>query len=261
MPLALPSWLEQFRIPDGLCVQAYERASASLRAYLKTGIALAHFHFGSITSRTESRTENRHLGFCERKTILPADWACLIFDGNERATAKICAAAILPRLADVEDVFAICLGARPSWQVLLSLELCGCEDIFHIDGGQCADLVCELANMDYGRVCLLHRGQFDDLYLRLTNLGIVAVDLNESENLLLLDADAFDKNILQFCLGRMPETDPSQATRWDCVYAASPENVELAARIKLGPGCEGFWLFEKLRLGFYQIRAQEFWRV
>ena len=43
-----PEWAEEARLDDELTAKAYEATPPSCRAALKTGLALAHMHFGQV---------------------------------------------------------------------------------------------------------------------------------------------------------------------------------------------------------------------
>lgn len=255
----IPAWLEPLRIPERSCSTAWDATSASLRACIKTGIALAHFHFGSSGECIEKRRTARRLGFKESMASQPAPWGCLIFGPEQNAAARICAASILPRLAGVENLIAICAGGQPSAGLLITLELCGIEDIFQTDKSQCWQLLRHLASLQVsGSVCFLHAGQLDALYLKARELYLRAINLAVRPRLLLLDQEAFDPAALKFCLGDLPATDPQAEESWDCVYAVPARQLQLHALMRLAPGCEGFWLFPGYELDFYVVTSRAF---
>lgn len=248
--------LEKTRVPEDMRARAYERTPARMRALVKSGVALAHFHFGSSDSKGESFRENRGLGFWRQRKTRPADLACLFFGADECAAARIAAAAILPRLALVDEVLAFCVGAEPSGPLLASLELCGVEDIFLMGERECRDLLSILPRPKICRVCFLRDGSLDGIYSRAVELEIAVADLPGRPDLLVLNPEAFDLESLEFCQGDAIKAGACASP--DCVYAARPENADIPARLKLGPGCEGFWLFDGLGLDFYQTRESSF---
>ena len=70
-----PQWAEDARLDDDLAAAAYEATPAPLRAAVKTGLALAHMHFGESTTSQRNEVRNAHLGFWRRSIAHPAPWA------------------------------------------------------------------------------------------------------------------------------------------------------------------------------------------
>lgn len=248
-----PEWLEEFRLADRLLDKAYEEVSPQLRSLLKTGIALAHFHFGSADSLSIKERANRHLGFREQESSRPADWAFLIFSEEQKAAARICAAAILPALGDVSRIAAIHIGRDPSPALLTSLLLCGSDEIYTLARDTCADLIQKLAHDPSGRFCLVHDGCLNDLAMQARLSSAAVLSLDREPRLLFPDSCKFDREVQIFCLGRLPAASPGAEMVWDCIYGDC--NLPgLVSRLRLPPDCMGFWLFEEATPEFYQIR-------
>lgn len=248
---AWPESLERARIQDSLVEEAYERTPARLRSLLKAGIALSHFHYGSLPSMQVSELENSHAGYWQKIINKPVDWACLFFDGAEAATAFICAAAMLPVLANVPNVFAVSCGS-PGSRLLVSLELCGIEDVFILEPDQCSELIGQLCGRarGTGRICALNC-EFPQLPMGSPqNSPVPLASLKNPERLLLKSPAAFNQDDLEFCLGRVPPTQMEGPAQ--CIYVEAPAVDRQNADLKLGPGCEGFWLFSPPGTAFYQ---------
>ncbi|MDE7371241.1 MAG: hypothetical protein K2N07_05785, partial [Desulfovibrio sp.] len=160
-----PEWLEAARVDDSMAGRAYEATPARFRAALKTGLALAHFHFGESLSRREESACNGRQGFRRGALWEPAPWALIVFSPAYAAAARLTAACVAARLAGVAQVGAICLGGEPQAGALVSLELSGVEDMFQLEGARFLALMDELAARPNarapGRVVLLHAGELD----------------------------------------------------------------------------------------------------
>ena len=67
-----PQWADEARLDDALAAAVYEATPAHLRAAIKTGLALAHMHFGESTTSQRNEVRNAHLGFWRRTIAHPA---------------------------------------------------------------------------------------------------------------------------------------------------------------------------------------------
>lgn len=152
-----PQWLEEARLDDGLAAQAYEDTPAQWRAAIKTGLALAHMHFGSDPGRMWDMRSDGHLGFWRRGESHAAPWAIVAFTPAYAAAARLAAACIPAILAGVPLIGAVCVGGQPHRSALVSLELSGVEDIFVLDAPGLHKLL-EECRPGPGRLVLLHTG-------------------------------------------------------------------------------------------------------
>ena len=155
-----PQWAEAARLDDALAAAAYEATPAHLRAAVKTGLALAHMHFGESTTSQRSEERNGHLGFWRRSIAHPAPWAVIAFTPAYAAAARLAAACMPAQLGGVPLLGAVCVGGTPSNNALVTLELAGVEDIFVMDSAGLCTLL-EETQPGPGRLVLLHRGELD----------------------------------------------------------------------------------------------------
>lgn len=242
-------WLERYRAADDLFASAYESVGAKKRSLIKTGIALARFYFGAPDSLRRDLRENEDMGFWAESVFKPVDWACLVFGGKEMGAARICATAIAPALAGVKNIIALALGGAPV-ELLVTLELCGVEDLFILDSAACARFLNELRqnNGAVGRICCLDCG---DSPSRANGCcAIQTRELARGGSLLLANPADFNEEDLYFCQGMPPALDPLASPRWACVYGSGYPEAECGLR--LGPGCEGFWVFPGYGPGFFR---------
>lgn len=249
--MLIPVWLEAKRVPDAAIASAYENTSPGIRAALKTGIALSHFLNGDNDDEKTERRISRRLGIASRIHSQPADWAALFISSSIKAAAPVEALAILPVLAGVKTILAITVE-KPTREALLSLMLCGIENIFSASCEECEKLA------EYGRnhfcgkermVCLHKDGSpaFLAKWPAIQNLECspaVLVD-NSSGN--------WDLDIIRFCQGANFETEDQKGISWDAIFTdKKSDQTDARARLILGPGCEGFWQFPQLGIEYFR---------
>ncbi len=243
-----PEWLELKRIPDALLAQAYGNVSPAWRQALKTGIALAHFHFGSADGSLRQERENCHLGFAEIRQSQVLAWTIVCVSRHLDAPARICAALVLPLLAGVQNICLVFLDHKPSLASLLAPELCGMEDVYELSRQEFEDLLKFLATKPQcaGKLFFLGKQADPDLLAMADGLNLRYASSFARPKLLLQDPDIFNMDLLEFLHGAAPAKDPGLHNVWDCVFASSPPAKKTGSRLVLCPGCEGFWLFNDL---------------
>lgn len=249
--MTLPDWLEDTRLPDEEFAQAYDTTPAPLRAAIKTGLALAWFHYRPYPANEQEQVCDANAGFCWQVKAAPVSWALLALGRGSRAAARIAAAAVLPVLAGVRQIFAIC-PPDPHPAVLTSLELAGICDVFCLAGSQPSELIASLAG-EQGRIILL--GSWPEVTESAAQSAIRLHEERSEPALLLADPDAFAPDVLRFCQGIAPpacQKDP------DCVYALASNERCPQSFLRLAPGCEGFWLFRGLTPAFFRLHAHRF---
>ncbi|WP_165078911.1 MULTISPECIES: hypothetical protein [unclassified Desulfovibrio] len=264
-----PEWLEGARVDDSVAGAAYEATPPRFRAALKSGLALAHFHFGESLSRREESACNGRLGFRRAALWEPAPWALIVFSPAYAAAARLTAACVAARLAGVAQVGAVCLGGEPVAPAVVSLELSGVEDMFQLERDRFAALMDELAGRCEtrapGRVVLLHAGELDEVAQAVRARNIPCFEECRPPRL-RIEADAgIDRAILAFAQGGPAALDAALAAAGtaDVVYraAAASATPSPEAPLTLCPGCEGFWLYPGLGPEFFTVsrRVFAFW--
>lgn len=263
-PPPWPAWLTATRVPDSVAAAAYEATPARFRAALKTGLALAHFHFGeSASCRDETETSGR-LGFQRASSRAPAPWALLILSPAYAAAARLTAACAAARLAGVPHVAALCPGEAPEEAALVSLELSGVEEIFSPAAGRVTALLNELAARPApsGRIVLLHDGDLDEVTQAVRALGLPCYEERRPPRLRVVPDARIDREVLAFAHGgkcaleaALAASDPVDAVFRPQEQAATPAPD---APLTLAPGCEGFWLHPGLTPEFFTVSRQAF---
>ena len=182
-----PQWVEEARLNDGLAAQAYEDTPAQWRAAIKTGLALAHMHFGSDPGRMWDMRSDGHLGFWRRCESHAAPWAIVAFTPAYAAAARLAAACIPAILAGVPLIGAVCVGGQPHRSALVSLELSGVEDIFVLDSPGLHRLL-EESRPGPGRLVLLHAGELAPTVELARSMGLPCWQESHSPKLALVEA-------------------------------------------------------------------------
>lgn len=247
-----PNWLAEKCLPDSLLSDAYVKTAPQLRAALKTGLALASFHFGDSANITNIHRAAPHLGFQGKIQSRPVDWALITIHNNSCPPARLCAALALPLLSGVPKIVAAYVDQEPTEAQLVAMELCALGDIFSLAANDLPKLFAFLGKQGQGRMLSFSDSraacpEAEQYHIPYMNIG-------GQPDLLLLDPKAFDLDTLQFLHGAPIATDARLSQKWDCIFSASP-NENLESRLTLAPGCEGFWLFENLAPDFFKARS------
>ena len=259
-----PRWLEAHRVDDGAAAAAYEATPARYRAALKTGLALAHFHFGEHSAGRDDSVRNTRLGFLRARRRQPAPWALIVISPAYAAAARLTAACAAALLAGVPHVAAIFPGGAPRPAALVSLELSGVEDIFQPNAADMAALLEQVAARPgpRGRLVLLHEGDLAGLE-RQARQRCVPCHAEDRPPRLRVEPDAgIDRELLAFAQGGESALEAAlrAAGPPDAVYAR-PEVCPAPApdaRLTLSAGCEGFWLHPGLDPEFFTVCRQGF---
>ena len=265
-----PQWTEEARLDDALAAAAYEATPAHLRAAVKTGLALAHMHFGECTTSQRNEIRNTHLGFWRRSIAHPAPWAVIAFTPAYAAAARLAAACMPAQLCGVPLVGAVCVGGTPSSNALVTLELAGVEDIFVMDNAGLCTLL-EETQPGPGRLVLLHRGELDGVAAAARALELPCFEERRSPILCLPKPEAFDLEALAFAQAEAldaAQESPLHLTP-DATYLAPVAALGHCRERRTGPfpyssapaltpGCEGFWLHPGLSPDFFRVQRQAF---
>lgn len=259
LPASWPAWLEAARVDDALAASAYEATPPRFRAALKTGLALAHFHFGERVTRVDDTARHDRLGFARVRSCVPAPWALIVFSPAYAAAARLTAACAAALLAGVPRVGAVCLGGDPQAAALVSLELSGVEDIFRLDAGRFATLLDALAAAPgpRGRVVVLHGGELEALAPAIRKQGIPCHEEQRPPRLRVEEAAPIDRELLAFAHGAAAVDAALTASPADAVFRADA-GAAPDAPLTLCPGCEGFWLYPDLEPKFFTVSRQAF---
>lgn len=254
-----PDWLDAWRVSENLRKEAYDEATADSRALLKTALALTSCRFMPSAPIASRQYCNKRLGIWSAALSQPARWTVIVLDNSFAAAARVCAAAALPALAEVEYIFAVSINGAPAKAALVALELAGIEDVFHLDQNQLERFFLETDSQS-GRVILLHSGQLDEIAATCRRLRIPFYEEASPPELFLASPESFNSANLIFAQGVLPATVKPSRGWIDAIYTDNMDACEHNenARLILTPGCEGFWLFPGLNKSFFYNIIQKF---
>lgn len=263
--LDLPEWIENFRLPDMLAQEAYDKFGANARSLIKTAIALAQYHFSPPTGIDYIEKINPTQAFCAISTSWPASCAFLIFPESYDSAALACAAAIMPQLCELSHIYAICLCDKPSFSILATLELCGIEDIFCLKPDQCLRLLKGLTlprshnkNINPVRAIILDfNSSLSELYIVLQKI-LPTLYLNKKPIICVQNHSSCDQNLLRLLLGSelILEKNPQFC---DAIYidswSSAPKDLITTYEVPLilTPPCAAFWIFPELKIEFFRM--------
>ena len=263
-PPPWPAWLMEARVADSVAAAAYEATPPRFRATLKTGLALAHFHFGESASRRDEAKASGRLGFQCASSLAPAPWALLVLSPAYAAAARLTAACAAALLASVPHVAALTPGEPPQAAALVSLELSGVEDIFSPPAARVTDLLDELAAGPgrAGRIVLLHDGDLDDVAQAIRARDLPSYEEPRLPRLRVEAGARIDREVLAFAHGGRAALEAALEASGpaDAVFRAAGAGLSPApdAPLTLAPGCEGFWLHPGLTPEFFTVSRQAF---
>ena len=261
---AWPAWLEATRVNDNLTACAYDATPPSWRTAIKASLALAHFYFGESSTQRAESIGNSRLGFRRTSQRCPAPWALIVFSQRYAAAARLAAACAAAIFAEVPQVGAICLDGEPQTPALVSLELCGVEDIFQPDATNFAALLDELAEnlSTQGRIVIFHEGELDKVAGIIRQRCIPCYEERCPPHLRVDKNANIDIEILAFAHGGKAALNAAllMAGRPDAVFCNPPVPLLPApdSELTLCPGCECFWLHPGLDPDFFTISRQIF---
>ena len=245
MNVTLPDWLAGRLLDQGS--GAYESLEPSLRAYLKTQIAILHEEWLPV-SREKGVLQRAPDGPVLLEERLAHDWAVFILAEDYASPAGFVAAVLPALMAEVGSLVILRLGpAQNSLHPSISaaLELLGREEIFYASQEEGEALVKELkAQSRFGRVVTLGHNSPACAY-KLP--GAIKIGLDGAE---------VDKNILYWLHPGVELEAFNPAADYDAVISAAPAFMrQYPAPLVLGPAYEYFWQWPDLTPAFFQRRG------
>lgn len=129
VPFSFPDWINDFVPDDDLFARAYQDISDENRAWMKTAIARLYDWYGPRNDVSGESILHWRSGFDTKTTSDSVDFAVLLFDASLLSPARLLA-ALVPALAmGVKHVLAVRVGNGGPWRkaILTGLELAGQE--------------------------------------------------------------------------------------------------------------------------------------
>ena len=267
-----PEWINEFAVGDELFAHAYEMVPGPRRALLKTCIARLFEWYGPSRVTAVRRAEEWRGGFASVQETLPADYAVILFGPGLMSSIRLLAAVVPALSCGVDNVLAVRLGSG-EWpdSLLAGLELAGIEPVVEMDAERVKELLEELDGDGFRGIVLgveLEQGVFRSTRFPTRRIQFSCLKCDRRVSVWLDPEDPFDLEGLAFA---HPDFDfvvhgsgaplPAGFSRGEndfqsflnairevaCVPASRVGEALDRARLVLGPGQEGCWLWPQLR--------------
>lgn len=236
--------LQNRLVDDSLFLQAHETASPGVRAAIKTAIALHIFHFGRQNGQRRNFLRDEFAGFCSEVEENPLPCTLICLPSHYRYAASLCAAAMLPILAGVPSISCVLVGQSPEAKLLLTLELCGVEEVYCC-GEKEVETLFRKTGKGEEKIFLLHDGSLAHLAELLAERKLNYIDEHETPHPEIEERS--NHEALEFGFG-------SDIAGGSCVIG----NSAPSSRLVLGAGCECFWLFDTLTPANFKAYRRKF---
>lgn len=154
---SFPGWLNELVPDDELFARAYEDISDQRRAWMKTGIARLYDCYGPQKDIAGASIRHWQSGFDTKQTFSAVDFAVVLFDGSLLSPARLLAALVPALVGGVKNVLAARVAGGP-WRkaILTGMELAGQEMVVDITEAQARRLFNELRDTGHtGAVTVL----------------------------------------------------------------------------------------------------------
>jgi len=276
-----PEWINAFVVDDGLFARAYEAVPDQRRALLKTCIARLFEWYGPSRRTASRQAVAWRGGFDSVQASAPADYAVVVFDADLASPARLLAAVVPPLSCGVKNVLAVRLGGgdwpRP---LLTGLELAGQELVADMSPGRVKGLLEEMDAAGAAGVVLgleLRQGVFRSLRFPTRRIDFTCLNCDCGASLWMDADEPFDLEELAFAqpglsfavhgaeTPLLPEGCRREGKDFqgfldsirEVAYAPASRVGEALdrARLVLGPGQEGCWVWPQLRPGHFQFHS------
>ncbi len=278
---SFPSWLNDFVPDDDLFARAYADIPDEDRAWLKTGIARLYDYYGPRKDIGGVDIRRWRSGVDTKKTFDAVDFAVILFDNSLLSPARLMAALVPALAGGVKHVLAARVDIGTPWRkaVLTSLELAGQELVADLSDVQARQLFNELRETGMtGAVVVLgpraaviksselqaasrisfYRPRFsraatiwmdDESSFDLKTLAFVHPDIVFSvfgaEPSELADNFSYEGDRFEDCIDAIMDVAYLPADRMD--------HALTKAKVVLGPGQEGCWIWPDLHPEHFQF--------
>ncbi|MFI3272085.1 MAG: hypothetical protein R3Y11_08310 [Pseudomonadota bacterium] len=262
-------------VDDDAFATAYDAVDASLRAHLKTNIALHHSMMGMAPSWQSKHTERATAGFTMTEHCRPISWVTIVLAENFASGPRLVAALMPALLAGITDVQLVRLvdyeGGESPWPhvLLAALELAGQEQV----ASACVqDVVAHVQAHAQAHVQ-------DHVQTKPTQGRIIFLGENATLKSQLSHAVARMPNVKFWAEGHAPRLYIDAAANFDmdlirwahpdgvvcnefteglsAVYSDGPASPQVSSKhaLTLKKGCEALWVYTDLRREFFMQDA------
>jgi len=277
---SFPDWLYELVPDDELFARAYEDISDQKRAWMKTSIARLYDWYGPQKDIAGASIRHWHSGFDTKQTFSAVDFAVVLFDGSLLSPTRLLAALVPALAGGVKNVLAARVAGGP-WRkaILTGMELAGQEMVVDVTEAQARRLFNELRDTGHtGAVTVLGpkaaviktselqaASRISFWRPRFSRAAVVWMD----------DESSFDLETLAFMhpdiifsvFGTEPELPADnfsyEGDQFDDFIAAIMDVAYLPAnrmdralekaKVVLGPGQEGCWVWPDLHPEHFQF--------
>jgi hypothetical protein len=271
--LSLSDLIGESLVDDALFAAAYGESSDRERALMKTCIARLYDWYGPRKDTAREVAERWRGGFASVRRSAPVDFALVLFDETFVSPARLLAALVPAAACGVGNVLAVRVDGGADWArpLLTAMELAGQELVADLTGEGVSALLRDLADAGANGavVDLVGRSGLCDGW---SGVAVHAPAFDRSAALFLDGRDTFDLDALAFS---HPDTAftafgadvplPDGFVRGGEGFPAFLDAVKDAAfvpadrigetlsraRLVLGPGQEGCWVWPELHPGFF----------
>ncbi len=280
---SFPEWINPLVPDDTLFAQAYQGVSDSERAWVKTGIARLYDFYGPRKDFCGEDFRRWTGGFDTRVRFDAVDFAVVLFDDSLLSPARLLAALIPALAGGVKQVLAVRVGDGLPWRkvILTGLELAGQELVANVDDIQARRLLAELREADRpGTVAVLGpkaAAVWAGEQQAASRITFWRPRFNRMATVWMEDATTFDLETLAFihpdivftvygAKADLPTANFSHAeggfeefldAMSDVAYLPAERMSHALGRAKLalGPGHEGCWIWPDLHPQHFQFHS------
>ncbi len=276
-----PDRINEFVVDDTLFARAYDALPDHRRALLKTGIARLFDWYGPSRQDSGQATVNWRSGLTSVSRFSPVDFVVVAFDTTLTSPARLLAAVVPALACGVRNVLVVRFGGGEWAQSLLTgLELAGQELVADMTPEQVQSLLEDASGAGAsGRVLGvgMEQGVFRQLRFRSSHIDFHCLHCDRTVPVWMDGAAPFDLEALAFAqpdldisvFGAECETLPGdfchKSTEFndfldavrDVAYTPASHVDEALdrARLVLGPGQEGCWVWPQLRPEHFQFHS------
>ncbi|MDC0335817.1 hypothetical protein OAN24_02820 [Pseudodesulfovibrio sp.] len=280
---SFPSWISDLVPPDELFARAYEDIPDEKRAWMKTNIARLYDWYGPRQDTKGVDVRHWRSGFDTTTTYDAVDFAVILFDGSLLSPSRLLAALVPALAGGVKHVLAARVGDGAPWRkaVLTGLELAGQELVADLTDVQARQLFNYLRETNRpGSVVVLGPKaaviKTSELQAA-SRISFWRPRFSRAAAVWMDDANTFDLETLAFVhpdmifsiFGAEPELpadnfsyegdgfDDFVDAIMDVAYlpAERMDHALKKAKLVLGPGQEGCWIWPNLHPEHFQFHC------
>lgn len=272
----ISDFIHELVVDDTLFARAYENSADHHRALMKTCIARLYDWYGPRQQVGGRVSHSWRSGLESQQLNEPVDCTLILLDDSLLSPIRLLAALVPALVSGCENILVARLDCHESpWSesILTGLELAGQERVVDVTAEQLDTVLAEI-EQNGGRGCVVDLRQEPDSSLQSSRIQYVAPSFNRRAIIWTNDEQGVDIDALSFAhpdvtftvFGRESELPTSQfsfdgtefeipdSTISDVIYAdnALHEEALSVAKLVLGPGNEGCWIWSEITPELFQ---------